>query len=84
MELQERIQATEVDLELEEIEEDATDMREPPQLSKREESEARMINDRMLKERLGQYTQLVTRFLDSQEVQRNYMPVLTTAAESLR
>ena len=86
LDLQERKEAEAMELELEELGEGEQDCFKPPKLTKKEEEEAKHIVDRMLEQRLGKHSQLVTRFLewDIGKCQRNYMPIPSTAAESLR
>ena len=85
IELEERVVDYNMDIEDEDFEEDHKDESiKKPKLTKKEESEAKMIVDWLLKERSGDKAELVMRYLKTHTIKKNFMPVPSTAAESLR
>ena len=67
-----------------EMEEDDDMEVQPASLTVKEKQEVRDLVACLLKQRLGKLGNLVTRYLDGHGSMRNYMPVLHTAAESMR
>ena len=57
---------------------------QPASLTVKAKQEVRDLVACLLKQRLGKLGNLVTRYLDGHNSIRNYMPVLHTAAESMR
>ena len=76
-------QMEEIDQTIEMDEDDDMEI-QPPSLTVKEKQEVRDLVACLLKQRLGKLGNLVTRYLDGHGSMRNYMPVLHTAAESMR
>ena len=84
VELEERAFQEEMELTFEEVSLGTEEVFQPACLTKKETIEVKEIVDQLLEAKLGDQAQLVTRYLETHRIQRNYMPVPTTAAESLR
>lgn len=79
--IDDQIEEKETDIEMAECE----DMEvQPVSLTVKEKQEVREMVTCLLRQRLGKLGHLVTRYLDGHGSMRSYMPVLHTAAESLR
>ena len=84
MERQSIIEEEEIETDLVQENIDAEEVFQPPALARKEEQEVKELVTCLLRERLGDSGQLVTRYLPIFKIRQNYMPVLNTAAESLR
>ena len=79
--IDDQIEEKDTDIEMAECE----DMEvQPVSLTVKEKQEVREMVTCLLRQRLGKLGHLVTRYLDGHGSMRSYMPVLHTAAESLR